>query len=278
MSKNKGLGRGIDALFGGSLDNVLSDDDKAHIRQVLIQDIIPNPTQPRRSFDETELAGLASSIERYGVLQPLIVVSHGDKYHIVAGERRWRAAQSVGLPELPVIVRTLEELEQLEIALIENVQRVDLSAYEQALSIYRLREQFNVEYAEIAKRLGKAQTTISNIVRLLNLPKEAIKALEGGEISEGHARAILALDGNSAKQKELLANIISEKWTVRQAEKFVQDNTAKQIKSVKNYADTELSLKLKSPVTIKPKKRGGEVIISYKTPAELERIKKTLLR
>ncbi|MDQ3094043.1 MAG: ParB/RepB/Spo0J family partition protein [bacterium] len=276
MPNNRGLGRGIDALFTGSIEDVLSEEDKSRVRIINIIDLVADPNQPRKKFDEAELAGLADSITRHGVLQPLVAVEQNGKYQIVAGERRWRAAKLAGLEKLPVIVRTLKELEKLEISLIENVQRVDLSPFEQALSIYRLKNEFNVEASDIAIRLGKAQTTISNIVRLLNLPKTAIKALQDGHINEGHARAILSLDRLPDKQKELLQNILSQKWTVRQAEKFAQDNKVKPTRSVKNLVDTGLSKKLNTQVTIQSKKRGGQIIISYKNADELARIKKQL--
>ncbi|MDQ2973549.1 MAG: ParB/RepB/Spo0J family partition protein [bacterium] len=277
MSNNRGLGRGIDALFAGNIEDVLSEEDKSRVRIISITDLVADPDQPRKKFDEVELAGLADSITRHGVLQPLVAVEQDGKYQIVAGERRWRAAKSAGLEKLPVIVRTLKELEKLEISLIENVQRVDLSPFEQALSIYRLKNEFNVEASDIANRLGKAQTTISNIVRLLNLPKEAIKALQNSQINEGHARAILSLDGLVEKQDELLQNILSQKWTVRQAEKFAQDNKVKPSHSVKNLVDTGLSKRLNTQVTIQPKKRGGQIIISYKNEDELASLKKQLL-
>lgn len=279
MSENRGLGRGIDALFGGDLASVLSDEDKSRVRQILIQDVTPDPRQPRRQIDEVELAGLAASIERHGILQPLIVVSSDNgKYQIVAGERRWRAAQKLGLSELPAIVRTLKELERLEIALIENVQRVDLSPFEQALSINRLKSEFNVDHKEIAKRLGKAETTVYNLVRLLNLPKAAIKALQDGKISEGHARAILSLDSNVKSQEELLSLILKGGWTVRQAEKFAAEHKTKPSRISKNRIDNELSKKLGYKVSVEAKKRGGIVAIAYKNDAELAKLKKLLLK
>lgn len=279
MSKQKGLGRGIDALFGGDLTEVLNDEDKSRVRQLLIQDVITDPKQPRRVFDEVELAGLASSITRHGILQPLIVVtSPNGKYQIVAGERRFRAAKQLGLREIPAIVRTLKELEKLEIALIENVQRVDLSPFEQALSIHRLRSEFNVDHKQIAERLGKAETTIYNVVRLLNLPTTAIKALQDGQISEGHARAILSLDGKKELQEELLRLVLKDKWTVRQAEKFATEHKIKPAKQGKNTIDTELSKKLGFQVNISSKKRGGSINIIYKNTDELAKLKQQLLR
>ena len=162
------------------------------IQKIQLEDLSPNPNQPRSIFSEKELIGLAESIKRHGILQPLIVSPvEGGKPVIIAGERRWRAAKLAGLKVVPAIVRTSKELERLEIALIENVQRVDLEPLEQAASIERLHQQFSMTYEEISKRLGKASPTIINIVRLLQLPESARQALHQRKITEGHARAIL---------------------------------------------------------------------------------------
>src|SRR5262249_46639061 len=143
--------------------------------------------QPRRQFSEAELSELSDSIKRHGVLQPIIVVRYQKGYQIVAGERRWRAAKAAGLKDMPAIVRSLEELEGIELSLIENIQRVDLSPMEQALSVYKLQHQFNLELEKIAEKLGKAPSTVSNMARLLQLPDDARQALEQGRITEGHA-------------------------------------------------------------------------------------------
>ncbi len=191
-----GLGRGFEGLIPVGLDIADVAAPGEHIKSVAIDIIVANPDQPRREFDEKALQELAVSIKEHGIIQPLVVTPHGDKFRIVAGERRFRASKIAGIAKLPVIVRNHEELEQLEIALVENVQRVDLSPLEQAVSIVRLRDQFSLTPKQIAGKLGKAETTVSNIVRLLQLPKEAVESLKSGQISEGHARAILALKPN----------------------------------------------------------------------------------
>ncbi|MCA9334265.1 ParB/RepB/Spo0J family partition protein, partial [Candidatus Saccharibacteria bacterium] len=255
-------------------------DTNERIQKIAIEKIAPNQDQPRKHFDQQALDELAQSIQRYGVLQPL-VVSKGadDTYIIIAGERRWRAAKQAELTQLPVIVRSAKELEQLEIAIIENVQRVDLSPLEQAVSIGRLHEQFSMSYGDIAKRLGKAPTTVNNIVRLLQLPDTAKEALRAGKITEGHARAILALKGDEALQAELLSNIQKFGWSVRQAEQFV--NSAKkggQTKTIKKHMATKtentelLSKKLGSPVTIKRTAKGGKLEIHFTDDQDLQRI------
>ena len=193
MAKNTGLGRGFDGLIPTSLDVADVATPGESVKKVAISKIVPNPEQPRKHFDESSLKEMAASIKQHGIIQPLVVTPYKDKYRIVAGERRYRASLLAKLEKLPVIIRDHEELEELEIALVENVQRVDLSPLEQAVSIVRLRDQFSLSIGEIAKKLGKAETTVSNIVRLLQLPKAAVIALQKNQISEGHARAILAL-------------------------------------------------------------------------------------
>ncbi|QQS17913.1 ParB/RepB/Spo0J family partition protein [Candidatus Saccharibacteria bacterium] len=220
-SKQHGLGRGLGSLIPQNLDTSLLINEGEHIHKLALDQLQPNPDQPRTVFDETALKQLAESILRYGIVQPLVVCPRGDGYVIIAGERRWRAAQIAKLKTVPALVRTTKELEQLEIALVENVQRVDLSPLEQAVSIERLHQQFNLPYSDIAKRLGKSESTISNTVRLLQLPPQAKLALQNGLVSEGHARQILALKGSPGKQEELLRLITSQHLNVRQAERFV---------------------------------------------------------
>ncbi len=277
----KGLGRGFDTLIPQNFDSSLLEDEKDRVQKLLISDILPNKSQPRTEFDEAALHELSLSIKQHGVLQPVVVRTIEDgKFGIVAGERRWRAAQKAGLTHIPAIIRTMEELEQLEIALVENVQRVDLSPLEQAVSIQRLHDQFSIAYEEIAKRLGKANVTIQNTVRLLNLPDDARAALQAGTITEGHARAILSLKDHPEKQTELLNFIIKNHWSVRQAEQFATA-TKKGAKSTKKAQqqlekttpETEkLSKKLHTPVTIRRTANGGKLEIAFKTNTELNRL------
>ena len=218
----RGLGRGFDALISNDFDKSILLTPADHIQKLKVSEIQASPYQPRRHFDEQALAELASSIKRYGVVQPLVVTPAANGiYTLIAGERRLRASGLAGLATVPAIIRTSAELEQLELALIENVQRVDLSPLEQAVSIERLHEQFSQSYELIATRLGKASSTINNTVRLLRLPADAQAALASGAISEGHARAILALKADAAHQAQLLALIIQHEWSVRQAERYV---------------------------------------------------------
>jgi ParB family transcriptional regulator, chromosome partitioning protein len=278
------LGRGFDILIPKDVDKTILEEDKHRVQKLLIQDIIPNPDQPRREFDEQSLSELAASIKRHGVLQPIIVVRENDKYHIVAGERRWRASQSAGLTHVPAIVRSLEELERVELALIENIQRVDLSPLEQALSVYKLQQQFNLALEDVAKKLGKAPSTISNLTRLLQLPEAARDALSKGKISEGHARAILALKGNENKQSELLRCILDNSWSVRQAEQFVTSTKkgdssamAKGATASENAITKDISTQLGVPVKLKHTAKGGQLIISFKSEDDLNSLAQRIL-
>ena len=222
MTKQTGLGRGFGSLIPQNFDtSALLVDAGERVQQVPLAQLSPNPEQPRTVFDEVALQELALSVKQYGIIQPLVVTVAGAGYHIIAGERRWRAAKLAGLKTVPALVRTAKQQEKLELAILENVQRVDLSPLETAVSVERLHQQFNLNYSEIAKRLGKAETTLNNIVRLLQLPLEAREALSKKEITEGHARQILALKDLPEQQAELLQLITANGWSVRQAERYV---------------------------------------------------------
>lgn len=281
----KGLGKGFDVLMPQGLDSVLLEKSKDRVQDVFITQIQPNPDQPRRTFDEQALQELADSIKQYGVLQPLLVASIGNgKYQIIAGERRWRASKLAKLDKIPVVVRTSEELEQLEIALVENIQRVDLAPLEQAVSIQRLHELFNVGMDEIAKRLGKAPSTIANIVRLLQLPPAAQDALQNERITEGHARTILSLKDFPEQQEQLLLLIQKHGWSVRQAEQFVvaaKSGAKTAEKAKKRTASStpetkQLSKLLNRPVTVSHMAKGGRLVIRFGTDDDLEDLIKLL--
>jgi ParB family chromosome partitioning protein len=284
MSVKSGLGKGLDALIPKEFDSgILQTSEK--VQHLPVGSISPNPDQPRKTFDEESLGELAQSIKNHGIVQPLVVTKTGNGYRIIAGERRWRAAQKAGLKDVPAIVRSMQELEELEIAIIENVQRVDLSPLEQALSIERLHDQFSLSYGDIAKKLGKAVPTIHNTVRLLQLPEAAKKALIESKISEGHARAILALKEDESKQTELLDLILRHGWSVRQAEQFVTASrkSTGEVKAVTKHMATHnqetarLGETLKTNVTIRRTAKGGKLEIYFKDDQDLERITKELL-
>lgn len=277
-----GLGKGFDALIPQDFDKSFLVDEHERIQKIALEDLEPNPQQPRQHFDKQALEQLAESIKRYGVLQPLVVTpgAGNKKYTIIAGERRWRASELAGLTKVPAVVRTSKELERLEIAIVENVQRVDLSPLEQASSIERLHQQFSMPYETIAKRLGKASSTVNNIVRLLQLPDAASKALREQKITEGHARAVLALKDTLKKQDELLAAILKNGWSVRQAERFVvsvkegfKDTKAtRERMRTQTPATKKLSKKIGAPIEIRRMAKGGKLEISFKSDEELNTI------
>lgn len=279
MSKQSHLGRGLDGLLPTDFDNSVLLDNGERIQQIKLSDIRPNADQPRKRFDDTALHELADSIKQHGVLQPIIIsASTGSgPYEIIAGERRWRAAKQAGLSEIPAIVREKAAAERLEIALIENVQRVDLSPLEQAQSIVFLHEQFNLSYKDIAQKLGKAGPTVHNLARLLQLPDRAREALQDTKITEGHARAILALKGSPELQDKLLNLILSHGWSVRQAEQFVNAqkegmDTSKAVtqRAVKETTETrQLGKRIGTKVTIHHTAKGGRIEIHFKDDSQL---------
>ncbi len=285
MNKNTGLGRGFDALLSQDYNPTVLLDSGEKIHQITLKQITPNTEQPRRIFDQTALNELAASIKQYGVVQPIVVTPlDNNNYELIAGERRWRAAKLAGLKEVPALVRTTKDMEKLEVALIENVQRVDLSPIEQAISIARLHEQFNLSYSEVAKKLGKAETTISNIVRLLQLPPDAADALQNRKISEGHARSILALKQDPSLQAELLELIQKNDWSVRQAEQYVtahkQGVQTKQALSKRVASQTTetklLGKKLGVKVTVYHTAQGGRLELHFKNDQELQDLYKKI--
>lgn len=276
MSK-QALGKGFEGLIptGFNIDTVAAPGEQ--IRQLAVSKLVANPDQPRKSFDEKAIAELSESIKQHGIIQPLVVTPAGDGYRIVAGERRYRAAKKAGLSKVPVIIRDHKELEEIEIALVENVQRVDLSPLETAVSIVRLRDQFSLTPKQIAAKLGKAETTISNIIRLLNLPKEAVQALQENRITEGHARAILALKTDEGMQNKLLNKIITQHVSVREAEEFVKEIKAKKAQqpAVDNATSSKLnaiSKRLSAKASLRKKSKGGVLLIEFSDDNQLNDI------
>ena len=199
--KQKGLGRGLDALFGGNIE--VKAKPMEEMSEIRIADIVPNPTQPRTEFDEEALEELAESIRQLGLIQPITVKRSGDKYIIISGERRWRAAEKAGLEALPAYIREVDDTTLHAMALVENIQREDLNAIEISLGMQRLIEECGLTQEALAERLGKKRSTVTNYLRLLNLPDEVQFAIKGGIISMGHAKAIASAE-SKAKQLSLL--------------------------------------------------------------------------
>ncbi len=288
MSKSR-LGRGLDALIPTDIDDFVSEAlpeelkaDGKNVSEVMASDIVPNPHQPRSDFSPADLKDLSDSIKVHGIIQPLVVIElKPGKYQLVAGERRLRAAKLVGLKKVPAIVRTFSEQEQLELAVIENIQRAELKPLEVAIAYTKLIDQFNLTHEQIAKRVGKAPSTVSNSVRLVNLPHAAKIALQKGQISEGHARAILSLDDN-ADQTLLLEEILKGKLNVRETEEAARrlkdgDNNKKPIKAKEIRTEylamtNSLGKFLGTKVGIQKTAKGGKIFIEYYSEEELNRI------
>ncbi len=290
MPKDKhGLGRGLDALIPTTIESEFDptqQNERAgdQLLQIAPPNISPNPHQPRQNFDEAELKNLATSLKEHGVIQPLVVMSAGaGKYQLIAGERRLRAAKIAGLATVPVIVRSMAEQQQLEVALIENLQRQDLNAIETATAYRKLADQFNLGTSEIAARAGKDQSTVINTMRLLALPLEVKRAVASGQITEGHGRAILMVPGE-AKQLELLGLVLKNQWTVRQTENFARNYKSTSTSTEKAMARSagsneytrDLAKLLGAKVNVVPMAKGGKLVIEYQSDQELERIYKQI--
>jgi ParB family chromosome partitioning protein len=269
------LGRGLAALFGEAED--VASPDPAPQRRVPIELIRPGAFQPRRRFAEAELEALAQSIREKGILQPLLVrpvAGEEADFELVAGERRWRAAQRLGLHEVPVIVRPIADSEALEIALVENLQREDLSPLEEAEAYRRLIEEFDRTQASLAEAVGKSRSHVANTMRLLSLPTEVRRRLDEGELSAGHARALLA----AADPATLAEEIVRRGLNVRATERLVQRRAeAPPTKRRQHDADTlalerELAAVLGLRVTLEQKKRGGALTLHYASLDQLDRL------
>ena len=277
MTKRSGLGKGLDALIPITDSQV----QEGGVTQIPIVNIAPNPRQPRERFDHDELEELAVSIREHGVIQPLIVTQTEStgQYTLIAGERRLMAAQMVELREVPVLIRGASDQQLIELALVENVQRADLGPLEAAEAYRQLTEDFNLSHEEIAARVGKSRVTVTNTLRLLNLPDDVKESLVEGKISEGHARALLALPTEQA-QAAALQSILKYDLNVRQAEELIRKLSGEKPK--KQPAPTpnpeikalEESLRqhLGTRVTLNQKRKGGTLTIHYYSAEELDTI------
>lgn len=280
MSLGRGLGALITSTSSKKQSAVQDADGVNKIWLVPVSKIEPGMDQPRRTFNEENLKELAESIKKYSILQPLLVTEKSDGgYELVAGERRWRAAKLAGLTLVPVIVKNLANREKLEVALIENIQRENLSQLEEALAYKRLIEEFNLTQQEVAEKVGKSRPAVANTVRLLDLPPEAQAALSAGKINAGQARALLSLN-NPKDRLEMLSSMLGEKITVRELERKVgqrrSDNTTARRDPNLAYLEDKLRLALGTKVAISQKGESGQVTISYFSKEELARIIKKI--
>jgi ParB family chromosome partitioning protein len=278
----KALGRGLSALLS---DSIAQGDELLEVDIDLIE---PNPDQPRLRFDETKLEELAQSIRSNGLVQPILLRRMpGSRYQIVAGERRWRAAQRAGLHKVNAVVREIPDSKLLELALIENIQRQELNPIEEAHAYQRLIRDFNMTQDEVAQRVGKDRSSVANYLRLLKLPLQIQKMLEDGLLSMGHARALLGLE-TEEQQVEMANTIVNNKLSVRDTEQAVKNAAARSSKSetstpVKNdanirAAETKLMRFLGTKVSIQPGQNGGKIEIKFGSMSELERIYSIIMR
>ena len=281
MARRPGLGKGLDALIPGGLSSTTTGTAKNDVTRIPILQISPNPRQPRNDIIPQELEDLAQSIRTHGILQPLIVspAEKPGQYSLIAGERRWRAAQQAGLSEVPVIIRSVNEQERLELALIENIQREDLNALEQAYAYQQLADEFSLTHEAIAASVGKSRTTITNTLRLLNLSNSAKKALSNGDISEGHARALLSLPTTKG-QDNALETIANLGLNVRQTEALVSKLLGRKAPTptasvrapeILNLED-RLRVHFKTKVSLNTSKNGGNITIYFFSDEELNAI------
>lgn len=274
MSK-RGLGRGLEALIP------IVEKDEENVQEIDIKKIVANEKQPRRGFDESKLEELADSMKQHGVLQPVILRKKGNKYELVAGERRWRAAAKAGIEKIPAIVRELNDSDVMEIALIENLQREDLNPIEEAMAYKSLMDDFGLTQEELSKRVGKSRSQIANTVRLLNLDKEIQDLVYENRLTAGHARALLSIQ--DSKERLKLANMISkEALSVRQTEQLVKKlvderskakkHKPKEINPVIIDVTERLQRTLGTRVKIKGNEKRGKIEIEFYSSEELERI------
>lgn len=270
----RGLGKGIDALFR---EEAVHKEDQIH--QIAVAKILANPFQPRKIFDEVTIEELAASIREHGIIQPIVVRKNGKKYEIVAGERRYRAAKNAGLTEVPVIVKDFDEQQMMEVAILENLQREDLTPIEEAEAYNSLIEKLKFTQDDLAKRLGKSRPHIANLIRLLQLPEDVRELVNNGKLTMGHGRALLGLK-NKRLIPEVANKVMKDHLNVRQLEKYIQDANeavSRETKVTKKDIHTEatesqLREYFGTLVQIKKAKNKGKIEIEFYSEDDLHRI------
>lgn len=286
--ENKVLGKGLSALIPNRTEMSrleINPENQGGVAQVKTSLIMDNRLQPRKNYDETKLADLKASIKEKGILQPILVRRNGDGYEVVAGERRLRAARSLGLDQVPVIIKNVTDREALVLALIENIQREELNPIEEALGFKRLMEEFQFTQEAVGESIGKDRSTITNLLRLLKLPKEIQDHIAGDKLSVGHARALLGID-DAATQKKMANEIISKSLSVRQVEALVKKATEHQQGETRKptklkdrdieILEEDLRRRLGTKVLVEDKKGKGKLVIEYYSLDDLDRILKVL--
>lgn len=287
MSKRRGLGKGLGALIPPSDSSKASSPEvRAGATEIPIDEISPNPHQPRQSMKEDELKELSASIAEHGLIQPLVVTQVGSSYQLIAGERRWRASQLAGLTSVPVIVKETTPQQMLELAIVENIQRADLNPLEEAQAYAQLMEEFGLTQEAVAERVGKSRTAVANTVRLLNLSDEIKEALAGGHISEGHARALLSLK-KERDQLKAYSTIINRGLNVRQTEGLVRqllagDEATKPRRPPLTPHDKAMLAKFESKLGTRvelnrTQEETGRIVIHFYSQEELQAIFNAIL-
>jgi ParB family transcriptional regulator, chromosome partitioning protein len=282
MNHKKVLGRGLGALIPQRQEQHSSSADShttPGLAEIPISQIQPNPYQPRKTFNEASIEELARSVRQYGIVQPLVVTRAGDKYKLIAGERRFRAAQKAGLTTVPALIKEMmQEGDSLQIALIENIQREDLNPIEEAHAYHQLHDEFQLTQEEISKRVGKERSTVANFLRLLKLPDSVKKLLASGQLSMGHARALLAID-SPRKQEQLADRVVRKNLNVRQTEMLASESSPKTVEKKEKEKDVftrdaedKLQRTLRTKVEIDRRRRGGVIHIRYGSEDELIRV------
>ena len=284
-AKPRGLGKGLNAIIGADIVSEVIDRPRAI--EISVDRLSPNPFQPRRSFTEEGLEQLAESIRHHGVLQPIVVRPSGDGYQLIAGERRWRAAQIAGLQRIPAVVRELDDPSMVQVALIENLQREDLNPIEEASAYRRLMDEFNMTQEQLSSAIGRSRPAIANAVRLLNLPEAIQKAVEERRLSEGHARCLLSIS-NQGDQLKVAAEIIANGLNVRQAEELVKGTTQNVSRETIRKRTSEedpnavrltqrLGERLGTRVKLSGSVSKGKLEIEYYSAEDLDRILEIIL-
>lgn len=269
MAKKGGLGRGFESLIPTNLveeafDPTRKEDaEVSKLIEVSVDDVVRDEGQPRKSFTETSLRELAESIKKHGVLQPIVVTKKGNKYQIVAGERRWRASKMAGLETVPVIVRTISDQNKLEVMIVENVQREDINPIELATAYAKLKNQFNLTYEQIGEKVGKSGGSIVNTMRLLKLPEEAKKAMQEHNLMEGPMRPLISADPEVVR--EILPKMIEEGWPARKVERYIAERKKKSsATAVKTNEFLKEEKKLGEKYGVEVRIRGRSVTLSAK--------------
>lgn len=292
-NSKKGLGKGLDSLIpmGSEIENITKPVKKAKnepktnengVIELKVNQIEPNREQPRKNFDEDALQELADSIKKHGIIQPLVVQKKGEYYEIIAGERRWRAAKIAGLKHIPVVIKDYSEQEMVEIALIENIQRQDLNPIEEAMAFKQLMQEYDLKQDELAERVSKSRTAVTNSMRLLKLPQKIMEMVINNELSSGHARTLLSIE-DADLQIKVAELVILKQMSVRETENYVKKlqnnkNKSKDTKNTDNdfvYRDIENRIKeiVGTKVKVNHKNNGkGKIEIEFYSDDELERI------